>query len=139
MSTHDEAQAALRRAARVESAALQNSGWYARYLWVFAAGQLVLVPVSLLWQGLVAALVFALLTVTLVGGLSVYAGRQRVVRRGFGSLHGGVIGSWVALFAVAVALGTSLFEGSVPFAVVASLACALPPALAAISEGRRTP
>ncbi|MEW1545979.1 hypothetical protein [Streptomyces tsukubensis] len=138
MSTHDEAQAALGRAARVESAALRNSGWYTRYLWVFAAGQLALVPMSLLWQGITAALVFALSVFALVGGLSVYAARQRVVRRGFGALHGGVIGSWAALFAVSVGLGTSSFEDSVPFAVVAAVACALPPGLAAIAEGRRT-
>ncbi|GLF95005.1 hypothetical protein [Streptomyces yaizuensis] len=133
---HGTAEAALRRAARVEAASVDSSGWYARYLWTFAAGQLVLVPMALLWQGLVAALTFAVLNIALVGGLSVYASRQRAIRRGFGLRHGGMLGNWAVFFAIAVALGTSSFEDSVPFAAVAALVCALPPATVAFREGR---
>lgn len=77
-----KAVGALGRAAGLEQAARQRSGWYARYLWAFAAGQLVLVPIAVLWRGPVSGVVFALTNALLVTGLSAYAARQRVVRRG---------------------------------------------------------
>lgn len=79
-----KAVGALGRAAGVERAARQRSGWYARYLWAFAAGQLVLVPIAVLWRGPVSAVVFSVANGLLVAGLSVYAARQRVMRRGPG-------------------------------------------------------
>ncbi|MDJ0462384.1 hypothetical protein [Streptomyces sp. H27-C3] len=138
MSEHTEAVEALGRAGTVERAALHDSGWYARYLLVFAAGQLVLVPVAVLWHGLAAALVFALANAALVGGLSVYAAKQRVVRRGFGVRHGTPIGSWAVLFGLTVALSVTVFVDSPAFAVVAALGCALPPAVGARQEMRRS-
>ncbi|MEU9609665.1 hypothetical protein [Streptomyces sp. NPDC048057] len=138
MDARIDASDALVRAAGAEAAALRGSGWYARYLWVLAGGQVVLVPMALLWRGLLAALVFAVLNCALIGGLSAYAARQTVVRRGFGARHGGVIAGWATAFAVTVALGVSTFEGSVPFAVAGTLWCALPLAVVAIREGRRT-
>ncbi|MGW4200818.1 hypothetical protein [Streptomyces sp. NPDC004726] len=138
MNDFADAGGALGRAADVENEARKRSDWYARYLWVFAAAQLVLVPMALLWRGLVAALIFTLANLLLVSALSVYAARQRVIRRGFGARHGKVMGSWVAAFALAVALSTTVFEGSVPFAVVATVWCALTPAVAAWRERRYT-
>ncbi|MFF0449708.1 hypothetical protein ACFYT4_25405 [Streptomyces sp. NPDC004609] len=85
MNGFADAGGALGHAADVESESVRRSGWYARYLWVYAAGQLALVPMALLWRGLAAALVLSLFNLTLVSGLSVYAARQRVVRRGFGA------------------------------------------------------
>ncbi|MCY0922959.1 MULTISPECIES: hypothetical protein [unclassified Streptomyces] len=123
-------------AKRMETAALLSSGWYARYLWVFAVGQLVLVPVSLLWHGAGQAVVFTLANTLLVGGLSVYAARQRVVRRGFGLKHGLVIGTWGAVFGAAVVLGTGVFRDDPAFTVVAAVACALPAAVGAMTERR---
>ncbi|MFE2147233.1 hypothetical protein ACFXA3_36815 [Streptomyces sp. NPDC059456] len=130
------AAGALGRAAGLEKAARERSGWYARYLGAFAVGQLVLVPVAVLWRGAPSALVFGVTNALLVTGLSWYAARQRVVRRGFGVKHGVLMGSWAVVFAVTITLGTSVFGHGVPYAVVGALACALPPAVGAWSERR---
>ncbi len=129
---------ALGRAAAVEKAARLRSGWYARYLWVYAAGQLVLVPTALLGHGPVAALLFTLVNGGLITGLSVYAARQRIVRRGFGARHGVLIGAWAVLYTAAVFLGKSAFEDSRAFAAVAAAVCALPLAVGALLETRRS-
>ncbi|RSS70745.1 hypothetical protein [Streptomyces sp. WAC06614] len=129
---------ALGRVADLERAARRGSGWYATYLTVFAAGQLVLVPMALLWHGLAAATTFAVLQVVLVGGMSAYAAKQRVMRRGFGMRHGLIIGVWGLLFALTVLLGLHAFADQVGFAVVAALVCAAPPALGALAERRRS-
>ncbi|MFB7181792.1 hypothetical protein ACFCYI_29310 [Streptomyces sp. NPDC056257] len=131
-----EAAGALGRAAGMEKAARARSGWYARYLWVYAAGQLVLVPLAVLGRGPVAVALMGAINVLLVSGLSLYAARQRVVRRGFGAKHGVLIGSWAAVFALSVVSGVTVFGRSVPFAAAAALACALPLALGAWSETR---
>ncbi|MEU9161187.1 hypothetical protein AB0D29_13065 [Streptomyces sp. NPDC048424] len=131
-----EAAGALGRAAGMEKAARARSGWYARYLWAFAAGQLVLVPLAVLGRGPVAVILMGVINVLLVSGLSLYAARQRVVRRGFGVKHGVLVGSWAVVFALMVLLGTTVFGRSVPFAAGAALACALPLALGAWSEMR---
>lgn len=133
-----EAAGALGRAAGLEKAARRRSGWYARYLWAFAAGQLVLVPVAVLGHGLASALVFGAANTLLVTGLSVYAARQRVVRRGFGVKHGVLVGTWAVVFALTVTLGSTAFGRGLPFAAVAALACALPLAVGAWSETRST-
>lgn len=133
-----KAVGALGRAAGVERAARQRSGWYARYLWVFAAGQLLLVPIAVLWRGPVSAVVFSMTNGLLVAGLSVYAARQRVMRRGAGKKHVLLVASWATLFALTVTLGTAVFGHGVPFAAVAAVACALPLAVGAWTETRRT-
>ncbi|MCX5405479.1 hypothetical protein OHA37_16485 [Streptomyces sp. NBC_00335] len=137
MTEHADAVGMYESAAKTEAAALRRSDWYTRYLWVFAAGQLALVPLAVLWHGLASALAFGLGNTLLVTGLSVYAARQRVVRRGFGLKHGLVIGSWAVLFALSVSLGTTVFAAAPAFAAVAAPACALPPAVGAWLESRR--
>ncbi|MDH6124980.1 hypothetical protein [Kitasatospora sp. GP82] len=125
-------------AAGLERAARTRSGWYARYLWAFAAWQLVLVPVAVLWHGFAAAMVYGPGNAILVTGLSVYAGRQRVVRRGFGVRHGVIVGSWAVVYVLAITLGTTVFADSPVFAAVAASVCALPPAVGALLELRRS-
>ncbi|MFJ9645490.1 hypothetical protein ACWEPM_16030 [Streptomyces sp. NPDC004244] len=132
------AGARLGRAADMERAVRARSGWYARYLWAFAAGQLVLVPVAVLWHGPVSAMVFGLANALLVTGLSVYAARQRVTPRGFGVRHGVLVGSWAAVFALTVTLGSTVFADSPAFAAVAAAGCALPLATGARLEQRRS-
>lgn len=130
---------ALGRAAALEKAALRRSDWYGRYLAVFGAAQLFLVPTALLWRGPAAGAVFAMAQALIVGGLSLYATRQRVVRRGFGIRHGLVIGTWGLLFAATVLLGVNVFTGNVAFAAAGAVACALPAAVGAVLELRRQP
>ncbi|MFD9480502.1 MULTISPECIES: hypothetical protein [Streptomyces] len=136
MQESAKAVGALGRAAGLEQAARRRSGWYARYLWAFAAGQLVLVPMAVLGRGPVSVVVLGVANVLLVTGLSVYAARQQVVRRGFGVKHGVLVGSWAVVFALVVVLGFTVFGRSVPFAVGAALACALPLAVGAWTETR---
>ncbi|MCF3103201.1 hypothetical protein IPZ58_16670 [Streptomyces roseoverticillatus] len=133
-----DVEGALGRAADVEKAARARSGWYARYLWAFAAGQLILVPIAVLWHGFASAMAFGLVNTFLVTGLSVYAARQRVVRRGFGVKHGVVVGSWAIVFVLTVTLGNAVFANSPAFAAVAALGCALPLATGAWLEMRRS-
>ncbi|WP_424886905.1 hypothetical protein [Streptomyces sp. XH2] len=132
------AEVALGRAADAEKAARARSGWYARYLWVFAAGQLILVPIAVLWHGFASALVFGLANTFLVTGLSLYAARQRVVRRRFGVKHGVIVGSWAIVFVLTVTLGNAMFANSPAFAAAAASACALPLATGAWLEMRRS-
>ncbi|MFG2994719.1 hypothetical protein ACGFZK_36390 [Streptomyces sp. NPDC048257] len=131
-----KAVGALGRAAGLEKAARRRSGWYARYLWAFAAGQLVLVPMAVLWHGPASAVVFGVTNALLVTGLSLYAARQRVVRRGFGVKHGVLVGSWAVVFALTITIGTAVFGHGVPFAAAGALVCALPPAVGAWTETR---
>ncbi|MFF3090098.1 hypothetical protein ACFVRB_34430 [Streptomyces nojiriensis] len=138
MQETTKAAGALGRAAGLERAARRRSGWYARYLWVFAAGQLVLVPMAVLWHGPVSAVVFSVTNGLLVAGLSAYAARQRVMRRGAGKKHVLLVASWAALFALTVTLGTAVFGHGVPFAAVAAVACALPLGIGAWTEMRST-
>ncbi|MEU7190672.1 hypothetical protein [Streptomyces sp. NPDC045470] len=133
-----DSRGALDRAAATERAARARSGWYARYLWIFAAGQSVLVPMALLWHGPAAALTFTLAMTALVTGLSLYAVRQRIVRRGFGVRHGVLIGSWAAVYSASILFGQLVFVDSRPFAVVAASACALPLVAGAVLERRRS-
>ncbi|GGR92016.1 hypothetical protein Snoj_52430 [Streptomyces nojiriensis] len=136
MQDSAKAVGALGRAAGLERAARRRSGWYARYLWVFAAGQLVLVPMAVLWRGPVSGVVFGVTNALLVTGLSVYAVRQRVMRRGFGMKHGMMMASWTVVFALTITVGTAVFGHGAPFAAVGALACALPPAVGAWTEMR---
>ncbi|MFB7258363.1 hypothetical protein [Streptomyces nojiriensis] len=136
MQDSAKAVGALGRAAGLERAARLRSGWYARYLWVFAAGQLVLVPMAVLWRGPVSAVVFGVTNALLVTGLSVYTVRQRVMRRGFGMKHGMMMASWTVVFALTITVGTAVFGHGAPFAAVGALACALPPAVGAWTEMR---
>ncbi|MBW5485927.1 hypothetical protein [Streptomyces bambusae] len=127
---------ALGRASAAEKAARRGSGWYGRYLTAFAAGQLVLVPTALLWHGPLAGATFAVAQALLVGALSVYAARQRVVRRGSGVRHLVIVGVWGAVFALSVVLGTTVLTDSPGFAAAAALACAAPAAVGAWLERR---
>ncbi|MEV5376030.1 hypothetical protein AB0L26_08640 [Streptomyces nondiastaticus] len=133
-----DAEVALGRVADVEKAARARSGWYARYLWAFAAGQLVLVPIAVLWHGFASAMAFGFVNMVLVTGLSLYAARQRVVRRGFGVKHGVIVGIWAAVFVLTVTLGNTAFANSPAFAAAAALTCALPLATGAWLEMRRS-
>ncbi|MFD0152635.1 hypothetical protein ACWGQ4_13980 [Streptomyces sp. NPDC055721] len=136
MSEQVDAAAALKGIARIEATARRRSGWYAGYLWLFAAWQLVLVPAVLLWHGPTGTLVSTLANALVVTGLSLFATRQPVVPHGHGSRHLRVIGAWAVAYVLALALGFSVFTDSVAFAASAALACALPAAAAAWQEVR---
>ncbi|AJC59435.1 hypothetical protein [Streptomyces sp. 769] len=135
MTEHQEAAGQLREAERVEATARKGAGWYTRYLITLAVGQLVLVPVALLWHGPTS--VFTSANSALVMGLSAYLARQRAIPRGFTATHLVLILSWAVLFALSLVLGFTLFQGSVPFAAMAAVGCALPLLVGAWREARR--
>ncbi|WP_433548717.1 hypothetical protein ACQPZG_29460 [Streptomyces sp. CA-294286] len=137
MSEHANAVTALRRAEKLESASWRGSNWYVRFLLLYGAAQLVMAPALVLGQGLVGTASAVGVNTVVIAALSVYMARQRTLRRGFGVLHGAVVGSWGAAFGLTAGLGTTVFRGSPSFAVVATLACALPFAVAAWFEIRR--
>ncbi|MHC6630617.1 hypothetical protein ACYTFC_31730 [Streptomyces globosus] len=136
MTNETDAITALKGIARIEAAARPGKGWYGRYLWLFAAWQLVLVPAVLLWRGPAALAVTMPANVLAVTALSVFAVRQPVVPRGMGRSHLTVIGAWAAAYCASLALGLTAFTDSVPFAAAAALACAAPAAVAALRESR---
>ncbi|MEU4356248.1 hypothetical protein [Streptomyces virginiae] len=136
MSEQIDAVAALKGIARVEATARGRSRWYVGYLWMFAGWQLVLVPAVLLWRGPTGTVVGTLANALVVVGLSLFATRQPVVPHGYGRLHLTVIGAWTGAYLSILALGLTLFVGSVAFAAMAALACALPAAAAAWREAR---
>ncbi|MEU8888706.1 hypothetical protein [Streptomyces sp. NPDC048442] len=137
MSEHTHAAEALRQADRVESAAWQGSSWYLRFLLVFGLAQLVIAPTLVLWRGPASTFVAIGVNTAVVIAMSVYAARQRTLRRGFGIRHGAVIGGWGVAFGLTAALGTTFLHGNTLFAAVATLACALPFAVGAWFEIRR--
>ncbi|MBD0708903.1 hypothetical protein BU197_10985 [Streptomyces sp. CBMA291] len=136
MQERTEAVAALSGIARIEATARGKSRWYVRYLWMFAAWQLVLVPTLLLWRGPAGVMAGTAANGVVVLGLSLFATRQPVTPRGYGGRHAKVFGAWGVAYAAALVLGLTLFTGSVVFAVVAALVCALPGAVAAVREAR---
>ncbi|WP_284581900.1 hypothetical protein [Streptomyces sp. 2P-4] len=136
MADQTSASATLQGIARIEAASQAGRGWYGRYLWLFAAWQLVLVPAVLLWRGPAALAVTMPANALAVTALSVFAVRRPVVPRGMGRRHLTVIGTWAAAYCASLALGLTAFTGSVPFAAAAALACAAPAAVAALRESR---
>ncbi|MGY4954738.1 hypothetical protein [Streptomyces nigrescens] len=135
MTERQEAAEQLREAERVEANARKGAGWYARYLIALAVGQLVLVPVALLWDGPTGVVTSA--NSALVVGLSVYLTRQRAIPKGFVATHVALIISWAVLFVLSLVLGFTFFQGSVAFAVGAALCCVLPLVVGAWREARR--
>ncbi|GGS92941.1 MULTISPECIES: hypothetical protein [Streptomyces] len=136
MTNETDAITALKGIARIEAAARTGKGWYGRYLWLFAAWQLVLVPAVLLWRGPAALAVTMPANLLAVTALSVFAVRRPVVPRGLTRRHLTVIGAWAAAYCASLALGLTAFTDSVPFAAAAALACAAPAAVAALRESR---
>ncbi|MGK5627518.1 hypothetical protein [Streptomyces sp. URMC 123] len=138
MQEQARAVAALERAAHMEAAARHGSRWQARYFAAFAVGQLLLVPLALMWHSPLSGALFSAGAAVLAGGTGAYASRQRVQQAGFAALHLKVIGAWTAAYVLSIGLGVSVFADDPRFAAVATLACALPPGAAAWREARRT-
>lgn len=89
-----EAAAALDRAQKLSSTVRDGTRWYVGYQLIYGCASAVLVLcIGLLsWPyGMAIGIGSWCATIT---GLSVYAARQRVARRGFGGRHGIMIASW---------------------------------------------
>ncbi|MER6048693.1 hypothetical protein K2224_09025 [Streptomyces sp. BHT-5-2] len=132
-----EAAAALARAAELGSTVRRSTAWAARYQVVFgcAAGLMVLAV------GLVKAPygvgVGVGFWVAVIAGLSVYAARQRVARRGFGRRHGILIGTWGLLYGAVLVPGVMSFPGDATWWVPGAVAVSLPGLIGGYLEARR--
>lgn len=86
--------------------------WYVRYLVIYGVASFVLAAsFAVIPDSRLATLVTMPFWLVIVVGLSVWAARQRTAVRGFGWLHGTVIGVWAAVWAATIGLGTTVFVG----------------------------
>ncbi|GHF34027.1 hypothetical protein GCM10010218_13970 [Streptomyces mashuensis] len=133
-----EAVASLEGAVRMERAVRTRSQWYAMYLWLFAAWQLLLIPMLVLWRGHVPVAVSMAGNAVIVAALSLYAARQPVVPRRMTVRHLSAIGGWTLVYGLTLVLAFigPFKEPGVLFTGVAAICCALPPALVALNVAR---
>ncbi|MFE7302471.1 hypothetical protein [Streptomyces sp. NPDC057579] len=132
-----DAAAALAQAEALGSTVRKSTKWYVRYqvLYGCAAGLFVLLI------GLVKApygpVIGGVLWVAAISGLSVYAARQRVARRGFGVRHGILIGAWGVLYAAVLVPGDIFFRGAPAWWVPGAVVVALPGLIGGYLEARQ--
>ncbi|MFF2813493.1 hypothetical protein ACFVT2_41300 [Streptomyces sp. NPDC058000] len=132
-----DAAAALAQAEALGARVRKSTKWYVRYqvLYGCAAGLLVLLI------GLVKApygtVIGGVLWAAVVSGLSVYAARQRVARRGFGVRHGILIGTWGLLYAAVLVPGVMFFQGVAAWWVPGAVVVALPGLIGGYLEARQ--
>ncbi|MFF4606986.1 hypothetical protein ACFY12_30170 [Streptomyces sp. NPDC001339] len=132
-----DAAAALARAQELSSKVRDSSRWYVWYQVIYgcASGLLVL-AIGLLDHPYGVAIGITCWCLV-IGGLSVYAARQRVSRRGFGRWHGGLIGTWALLYNAVLIPGCIWFPGVAAWWVPGALVVALPGLIGAYLEARR--
>ena len=105
---HDD----LARAERLTAASTTAARWYVRYLVVYGVASFALAAAyAFVGDGLITTVVTMPLWAVILVGLSVWAARQRTAVRGFGAIHGAVIGVWAAAWALTVGLGTTVLAG----------------------------
>ncbi|MGG2465936.1 hypothetical protein ACO0M4_40285 [Streptomyces sp. RGM 3693] len=132
-----DAAAALAQAEALGSRVRKSTKWYVRYqvLYGFAAGLLVL------FIGLVKApygvAIGSVLWVAAVSGLSIYAARQRVARRGFGVHRDILIVTWGLLYAAVLVPGMMFFQGVAAWWVPGAVVVALPGLIGGYLEARQ--
>ncbi|GAB7031778.1 hypothetical protein AB0G35_18735 [Streptomyces sp. NPDC021749] len=133
----EAATAALARAQELSSTVRASTKWYVRYQVIYGCGAgMMVLALGLLGQpyGTAVGSVFWCAT---VGGLSVYAARQRVARRGFGRWHAGLITAWALLYAAVLAPGLIWFQGVTAWWVAGAVLVALPGLIGGYAEARR--
>ncbi|MFG2830141.1 hypothetical protein ACGFWI_22190 [Streptomyces sp. NPDC048434] len=132
-----EAAAALDRVRKLSSTVRDGAKWSVWYQLVYGCAAAVLVlSIGLLGRPYGLAIGTGLWCVTITG-LSVYAARQRVARRGFGWRHGVMIASWGLLYSAVLVPGTMWFPGVLAWWVPGALVVALPGLIGAYLEARR--
>ncbi|MCK7624576.1 hypothetical protein MUU72_15955 [Streptomyces sp. RS10V-4] len=132
-----DAAAALTRAEELGITVRKSTRWYVWYQLVFgvAAGLMVLAIglVKAPWGTAFGGTFWA----AVIAGLSLYAARQRVARRGFGRWHAVLVASWGVLYGVVLSLGLIFFPGVAAWWVAGAVAVALPGLIGGFLEARR--
>lgn len=137
MTERADAAAALARAASLRAEVHRMSRWYAHYLLVYGIAAFVTTLLVGMLPGAAGVGVAMGLWAAVIGGLSVYAARQRVSRRGFARRHGGIIGVWAALYGVVLAVGATEYPGDLAWWLPGAALVALPALAGAYPEARR--
>ncbi|MEU2790534.1 hypothetical protein [Streptomyces sp. NPDC007100] len=138
MSTDSPAQAkeALALAAKLNIAVRRGSRWCVRYFASYAAVSCAFTFIVGMSGSGPAFAVATAAWVLFVAGISIWAARQQVHRKGFGRRQSIVIAAWGAVYVTAISVGTSQFPGNAAWWGPAALATAIPPAIGAIRENR---
>lgn len=132
-----DAAAALARAQELGSTVRNGSKWYVRYQVIYGcAAAVTVLAIGLLSHpyGVAIGIGFWLLSLT---GLSVYAARQPVARRGFARWHSGLIISWGLLYFAVLFPGLTWFAGVAAWWVPGAVVVALPGVIGGYLEARR--
>lgn len=103
----------LTKAQRLASMSSRTAArWYVRYLVLYGIASFGLAVVfAFVEDGRLATLVTMPVWAIIIIGLSVWSARQRTAARGFGAIHGIVIGVWAAAWAATIGLGSTVFAG----------------------------
>lgn len=133
-----DAANALARAEDLDAAVRRESRWYVRYLVAFGIAT---VP-AVTWAGFISgprsAVAFTVVWVGFVVGISVlYAGRQRVARRGYARLHFTWLAGWLAAYCAVLFPGVAWFHGELAWWLPGAVVVSLPCFVAAYLEARR--
>ena len=123
--TAAEAAATLRRHRRIDETVRARSGWYRRYLLIYAAGS-VLTALVVGLAPFPGTIVGPSLWVGLCWGLEEWSRRQPVSRVGSSRRHRWFIGTWTLLWAAVVIPGSVWFRGNPAWWVPGALVMALP-------------
>ncbi|MFF3547541.1 hypothetical protein [Streptomyces platensis] len=132
-----DAAAALARVQELDSTVRKSSKWYVRYQVLYGcAAAIMVLSIGLLPppHGVAIGTGFWMAT---VAGLSVYAVRQRVSRRGFGRRHVGMIMVWALLYFAVLFPGVMWHQGAASWWVPGAAVVALPGLIGGYLEARR--
>ncbi|WP_159471364.1 hypothetical protein OG879_21885 [Streptomyces caniferus] len=132
-----DAAAALDRMQKLSSTVRDGTRWYVRYQLVYGCAAAVLVLFIGLLERPYGVTIGSGLWCVAITGLSVYAARQRVARRGFGWRHGVMMTCWGLLYGAVLIPGTMWFPGDPAWWVPGALVVALPGLIGAYLEARR--
>ncbi len=131
-----EAHEALDRAGQLDMSVRRRSRWYGYWLLIFGAGMLGAM-VTFGFGGLLSVVAAATMIGVLVAGLTTYQARQRVTPHGYGRRHGTIMASWGVLYAVALIIGLTWFQGELAWWLPVAVIVPLPFFVGAAVELRR--
>ncbi|MFI5526608.1 hypothetical protein [Streptomyces platensis] len=132
-----DAAAALARVRELDSTVRKGAKWYVRYQVLYGCAAAVMVLSIGLLPPPHGVAIGGGLWIATVAGLSVYAVRQRVARRGFGRRHIGMIMLWALLYLAVLIPGVMWHQGAASWWVPGAVVVALPGLIGGYLEARR--